>query len=220
MLRLQQFGVAELAGDVSYRGAGAYDFDVHSQRSSPSITGRFLPASEDAGVGASLSLSLQGQLAPDWRIAVRADDIASALKWSNLATDSSELNSQVTSRDADGSLVYGPLLKGKKALLPVSSQIGVHWQAEVGWAMLASQGQSRELTLRVSRQANISQSWFGFDSRYQSRATPHWRLEFEPVWRTAQLALAWGGWQVIMGTDGRGVESRYRQLKIGWESEL
>lgn len=118
LLRLQRFRLIDLSGNVTYQGGNVYDFNLQSQRSNPGITGPFLPPSGSSGLGSSLSVALQGEPATGWRIQLRADDLLSRLQWSELATDTAVLNSQVTSRAPDGSLDYAPLVKGKKGASP------------------------------------------------------------------------------------------------------
>jgi hypothetical protein len=216
LLQLRQFRSAELAGDLQYQGGGIYDFNLRSQRANTGITDAFLPASGTSGLGASLSLALEGRPAPGWHLQLRADDLASMLQWANLATDTNALNSQVTSRAADGSLEYAPLLKGQKALRPATGQIGAYWQARVAWSVFESSGQPGALTLRATRKAGMNQSWLGWDSGETGRIRPCWSLELEPSWQAAKLALAWGGWQISAASDGKGLASKYRRLSIGW----
>lgn len=220
-LQLKQLRTAELSGDLRYRGGGAYDFDLRSQRSNTDITSPFLAPSGTSGTGESLSLALQGQPAPGWRVQLSAEDLASQLRWSDMATDTNALNSQITSRAPDGSLDYAPLLRGKKALMPVTGQIGAYWQAKVAWSAFESSGGLGAVTLRATRKAEISQFWLGWDSGGGARITPRWNLEFEPNWQAAKLQLAWGGsWQLLLATDGLGPSTQYRQLKLGWKAEF
>jgi hypothetical protein len=218
LLKLQQLRTAEVNGSVSYLGAGAYDFDVASQRANTGITGRFLPASGDVGSGASFSFALQGRPLPDWQLSVRADDITSILKWSNLATDTSVLNSNNVSRAADGSLEYAPLLRGKKALLQTATHMGPRWQAIVGWGGLSRPEQASKLTFRVSRQSGINQHWLGWNSGDKPTNSPRWAIEFEPKWQAVKVEMNWGQFKMLMATDGRGIESQQRQLQLGWHT--
>ena len=215
-LQLKQFRAAELAGDVYYRGGGKYDFDLHSQSSNTGITSPFLPVSGISGTGESLSLALQGQLAPRWRVQLRADDVVSRLQWLNMATDTNALNSQVTSRAPDGSLDYAPLLKGKKTLRQLESQIGAYWQAQMAWTVNDSGVQPSALILRTTSKADINQLWLGWDSGEGVRTTPHWRIEFEPSWQAVKLDLSWRGVQVVLTTDAKGLNTQCQQVKISW----
>lgn len=220
LLQLRHLSTAELAGKLQYRGNGLYDFDMHSQRSNTNITSPFLPASGDSGLGASLSLGLMGLPAPGWRLQLRADDLVSQLQWSDLATDTNALNSQVTSRAADGSLDYAPLIKGQKALVRVARRMSVNWQTQVAWSAFENRGQSGAVTLRAARKADISQLWLGWESGGGASTAPRWHVEVEPAWQAAKLELAWRGWQVLIATDGKGLATQYKQLKFGWQTDL
>lgn len=221
LLQLKQLRTAELSGDLRYRGGGAYDFNLHSQRSNTDVTSPFLAPSGTSGTGESLSLALQGQPAPGWRVQLSAEDLASQLRWSDMATDTNALNSQITSRAPDGSLDYAPLLRGKKALMPVTGQIGAYWQAKVAWSAFENSGERSVVTFRATRKAEISQFWLGWDSGDGAHITPRWSLEFEPNWQAAKLELTWGGnLQLLLATDGLGQSTQYRQLKLGWTAEF
>jgi hypothetical protein len=220
LLQLRQLRTAELSGTVSYQGGGAYEFDLRSQRANTKISGPYLAKSGASGVGATLSLALQGQPAPGWHVQLRADDLASRLYWADLATDTNALNSQVTSRTPDGYLEYGPLLKGKKELLQTTRQIGVNWQARLAWAAFESLGHQGAATLRASRKAGINQVWVGWDSGNAGGAKPQWRLEVAPLMSAAKAELFWGGWQMAVASDGKGLSTQYRQLSLGWQYDF
>lgn len=205
---------------MSYRGGDVYDFNLQSQRSNPGITGPFLPASGSSGLGSSLSIALQGEPAKGWRLQLRADDLLSRLQWSDLATDTAMLNSQVTSRAPDGSLDYAPLIKGQKSLMHITGRIGVHWQAKASWSASESSGQPGAVTLRADRKAGLNQYWLGWDNGEAARNRPHWTLEIEPLRRVASVGLVWSGWHALLATDGKGTGSEFRSLNMGWKTEF
>jgi len=220
LLQLRQLKTVQVDGSVVYQGGSTYEFDLRSQRANTDISGPFLGASGASGLGATLSLALLGQPAPGWNIQLRADDLASQLFWSDLATDTNALNSQVISRSPDGTLEYAPLLKGQKALVQTKRQIGVNWQGRVAWSAFEQQGQLGAATLRASRKAGINQLWLGWDSGDAGRTKPHWRLEFEPAMSAVKAELIWGGWQISVASDGKGLDTQYRQLSLGWQSDF
>jgi hypothetical protein len=220
LMQLRQLREAELAGNLRYLGAGVYDFDARSQRSNTGITSPFLPSSGTSGLGSSLSVALTGQPVPGWRVELRADDLFSRLQWSNLATDANTLNSQVTSRAPDGSLDYGPLLKGQKSLMEVTDKMSVNWHARLAWSAFESSESSDALTIRTSRKAALNQTWLGWDSGPAPFEKVHWRLEVEPVFHAVQLGLDWRGWQVLLASDGQGMNSQYRRVQAGWQANF
>lgn len=220
LLQLRKLQTAALAGSVVYQGGETYEFDLRSQRANTSISGPYLGQSGDSGLGATLSLALQGRPTPGWEIQLRADDLASRLSWSDLATDTNALNSQVIIRAPDGSLEYAPLLTGQKTLQQTKRQIGVNWQARVAWSVFQDLGRLGTATLRASRKADISQLWLGWDSGKAGRTNPHWRLELEPSMSAAKAELFWGGWQLSAASDGKGLDTQYRQLSLGWQTDF
>jgi hypothetical protein len=220
LLLLQDLRTGQLAGQVGYLGGGVYDFGVKADRSDPTISGPYLPASGPSGLGASLSLAVEGQPAPGWRVQFRADDLASWMSWADLANDKSTLDSKVVSRAPDGSLDYAPQMVGQLSRTQAQARIGVHWQAALAWTVMDDVSGAAALTLRASSKAGIQQTWLGWDSGAPSAAGWHWRLEWEPTWQTAKLALARGGWQAALASDGRGMQSQYQLLTLGWRTDF
>ncbi|OIN94032.1 MAG: hypothetical protein AUJ20_02135 [Comamonadaceae bacterium CG1_02_60_18] len=218
LLQLTQLRLAQVGGQLDYTAANAYDFDLWSQRSNTGITGRFLPASGSAGSGASMSLAVQGQPLPGWQVALRVDDLASTLQWNNLATDANALVSANTSRRPDGYLDYAPYLKGQKTLQAVTAHIDPRWQLNVQRTLNADASNHAALTLQMSRQAGINQAWLGWQSGPTGGQAPHWSLTLEPHWRALKLQAGWHGWQLVLASDGKGPDTQYRRVELGWQS--
>lgn len=216
LLQLNHLRLAELGGSLTYKGNKAYDFDLWSQRSNPDITGRFLPASGTSGNGATLSIAIRAQPWPGWVLTLRGDDLVSTLRWQALATDANTLRSANTVRRADGYLDYTAYLQGKKSLLPVTSQIEPHWQLNAQRLLALDDAASAAFTWQISRQAGINQNWFGLRSGALPGTPMHWRVALEPSWPALQFEANWRGWQLTLATDGKGADTQYRQLKLGW----
>ena len=218
LLQLQRLRLAELGGSLTYKGNNAYDFDLWSQRSNTDITGRFLPRSGASGSGASVSVAVQGQPMSGWHVALRADDLASTLQWNDLATDANTLQSANTTRRPDGYLDYAAFLKGKKSLMPITSQIATRWQLAVAYSLNPAAVAGPELTWQTSRQASINQNWIGWGSAPLQSAQAHWSLALEPHWPALKLEAVWHGWQLVLATDGKGTDTQYRRLELRWET--
>jgi hypothetical protein len=171
-------------------------------------------------MGASLSFAVKGQISSAWKIELSADDLLSKLQWANLATDKSTLNSQVTSRVADGSLDYGPLIKGQKSVLPITAQIGTTWQTKVAWSMSESFGQAGSLTFRSLRKSEINQTWLGWDGELLSTSNSRWRIEIEPTINAAMLDMILGAFKISLATDFKGGDSQYSRVQFGWQSKF
>jgi len=221
LLQLTQLRLAELGGSLDYNAANAYDFDLWSQRANTGITGRFLPPSGSAGSGVSLSLALQGQPLPGWQVDLHAGDLASTLHWNDLATDSNTLVSANTSRRPDGYLDYAPYLKGQKTLQTTTAHIAPRWQLNLQRKFSADANADTTdaaLTLQMSRQAGINQTWLGWHSGTAGNYAPHWSLALEPHWRALKLQATWHGWQVLLATDGKSSDTQLRRIELAWQS--
>ena len=214
LLRLGRLRQAEVSGNVNYQGAGVYDFDLLSRISSRGITSPFLPDSGASGAGASLSLALRAEPAQGWSLLLRGDDLASRLRWSSLATDTSTVNSQVTSRAADGTLDYAALINGRKALLPVTGRIGAAWQARLAWAGPDGGARWGGATLRAERKAGVNQAWLGWQG--EPLGGLRCAVELEPQARALSLELQWRGLRATLATDARGSAAQYRAAGLAW----
>lgn len=218
LLNLTQLRLANASGTVHYRGAGAYGFDLRSQRSNTGITGRFLAVSGSAGSGASVSLALQGQPLPGWQVAFRADDLASTLQWNDLATDANTLVSANTTRTPDGYLEYAAYLKGRKTLQPITGHIAPRWQLTLQHALTADNSPGAALTWEMLRQAGINQTWLGWRSGPPTSNLPHLSLAVEPNWPALKIQATCHGWRLMLATDGKGADTHYRSLELGWQT--
>ncbi len=219
-LRLKNLKIIEYGGQLENLGADIYDFDIRRLQANPNIRAPFLPPSGQSGTGASVSIAMQGQPLPAWRVQVRADDLVSRLQWKNLATDAAILNSRVTSRAPDGTLNYAPLIRGQNSLQTYNKKMDVRWQAQIAWSVLEDAGNTGAVTLRADRKLGINQWWLGWDTGRSLRIVPRWSLEAEPNLRAMRFGLAWRGWKAAIATDAKGVGTHYRNVHLGWQGAL
>ena len=157
-----------------------------------------------------------GEPVPGLQIALRADDLFSRLRWKNLATDANVLNSQVTSRAADGSLDYAALLRGRKTLATRNERIGAHWQAKMSWQLSSLGKYPGAMTLRADDQAGIRQYWLGWENSPANKASMRWVLELEPQLHALSAGWSWGNWRAALATDGKGKNTEYRRVSVSW----
>ncbi|AGX88543.1 hypothetical protein [Candidatus Symbiobacter mobilis] len=211
-LRLHKLKVRSVEGDIAYEGSTAYDARLRMYRADRNVTGRFLPPSGEVGTGASLSLALQGTPWPGWRVDLRAQDVASRLRWKQLATDERIIDSQIAIRAEDGTLDYAPVIRGKKAIAAVSTTMRTQWQALLGWSPGAST--VGECTLRTVRMAPLTQRWLGWQ---RNAGALRWGAELEPTLGALRLWIGGEHGYLTLATDGRGLSSQYRQIAMGWQ---
>ena len=218
LLQLTQLRRDEIKGIAQYQNGGIYTFDAHRTRSNPGNDSPFFAAPGTTGQGATVSLAIRGQPAPNWRVELRAADVLSHLRWSGMPTEASRLNSAVTTRAPDGSLDYGPALQGQVGLRQLNTTIGAHWQAHAAWNAFADTGAPGAITLRADRKAGVTQGWLGWDSGAIGRW--RWAVAAEPVLHAASVDLWWGGLQISVASDAKGLRSHYRRWRLGWEIAL
>lgn len=218
LLGLKKLRTDQVGGDIVYQGVGVYDFNVAAQRANTSITGPFLPPSGLNGQGASLSLVLKGEPLPGLHLQLQADDLVSRLQWSGMARDTSVLNSQVTTRAADGSLDYAGLVNGQMSLVAMDERMAPYWRLNGSWLLLGNQ--AGEVTFRANRLAGMNQFWLGWQGVNLAHERPHWAVEIEPNLRALSAELTWGNWRALLATDGKGARTEYRRWLLSWQAAL
>lgn len=215
-LQLSNLETTSANGAVKYQGNGVYDLDLHAEQAKQGITGPYLAASNTSGWGASLSAQLAAELAPQLHFAVAVEDLLSTLQWSALATDSSAIQSATVTRAADGTLDYGPLVKGRQYLSDVRKEIGPGVSANLSWRPLASDAQAGAATLRYVRKYDIEQLWLGWAAERPGALGVAWSAAFEPQLGALALRLRGTHWSVDWAGDGHGAASQYSRTAVAW----
>lgn len=103
-------------GILTYPRAGTYGFAASHVDADSRMTYPFMGEAPRAS-GAALSLAATLPLAEAWTLRLRADDVASRLRWKNLPLNAESLSSDVGSYDEHGYVNYRPLLSGRKRQL-------------------------------------------------------------------------------------------------------
>lgn len=219
ILQLSRLRQDDASGTVQYQGGSAYAINARAERYNTGITGPFLASPGTAGQGAALSLAVQGMLAPGLHLALRGDDVASQLRWSDMTGEVSVLNSQVTSRAPDGTLDYAPVIQGQQTRQLLRTRIGPHWQVKASWTPVQPMPAGVTGTLRLDYKAGISQVWLGAQSP-QAPQKLHWALALEPLKKALGAELQWRGLQLALYTDGKGQSSQFRRMSIRWNQIL
>ena len=130
------------------------------------------------------------------------------LRWSGLPQNTSQLSTDTRSLDADGFVVYQPLIQGRNAQATRSRSPPWRALAFVGWQ--ASEDTRFEAGAEVLR---------GFGALPQLRAT-HRRgdwdfgLAVHTYERRVTARLGWRGLQLRVGTDRFGSQAQSRELAV------
>ena len=210
-LLLRHLRERRVDGQAGFDAASqAYRFDLASFEAGDRLDFPFQSGFASRGWGVLLSAQIAWQDGPfGVRAAVRD---AGWLRWAGLPQRQAQLASQTQAFDADGFVIYGPLIQGqnsqpgRRLSPPLRTSVAIDWRADSrtrfearfdglqGYGVLPAIGASRE---------------FG-------------DLKVGLTWRTheqrATLALAWKGVSVVYGSDrfGRGVRSEELALAYRW----
>ena len=215
-LQLTDLRSTRIGGLASYDAAkNNYDFDVSADRYSRRITGPYLGVADSMGTGLSLSLAVKGHIRPDLMLTVQGHDLVSRLHWNRMAQERMRLNTQVTNVRADGFLDYGPAVTGQQSLGTAMARIGARWDSQLQWQHTPAAA----LSARWVRVAEMNELWLGWDSKWAG-STLDVHLGYETIRQAVQARLAWKGLYLSLGTDGRGAQSGYRQIALGWHLRL
>jgi len=215
-LRLADLRSNHVAGRTEFSALSrAYDFDASADRYSPRISGPFLPASSATGSGLSLSLAVEGQISPSVSLGVQAQDLISRLRWDRLARERLRLNTQVTSLRPDGFLDYGPAVTGRQSLDFLSTEIGARWETRVTWHYAPT----TSFNARWATMSGMTDFWLGWDAGAVADGRDV-GVSVNPARRAVEARWAWRGVSLVAGTDGRGAQSEFRRLMLGWQSRF
>lgn len=213
-LRLTRLRTAELAGAIDYKGAGAYDFDLHSDRLDSGLSAPFTASPEPQGWGSSLSLDLRGQLNDGFDVRIQANDIISILKW-QLTRDTATLQSANTTRNPDGTLNYAPLIAGQQQRQTAAERMDTDWRVNLSAPQYRAPDwlPSGHLTLEAQRHSALNQWWLGWQ-------TQSVQLAVEPNFGAIRFKFAANGWFAGLATNRLDTTATLRNWQLGWRGAL
>lgn len=212
-LALTRLRDRRITGPASYDAAtDAYGFGLHSSDLNDRMRFPFQQSVASNGMGVLFGGELGWQ---DERFALSLSvRDAGWLRWSGMPRQEADLSSSVRDRDADGFLLYGPLVQGRYS----QSAYRTYWPAR--WALRGQWQAQPALALGASLQTmpgfgvlpavTLQQRWAG-----DLQTTLGWRFHE----RRASAALDWRGWCVEAGADRLG-GARSRLLSLSWATAL
>lgn len=212
-LVLRHWRERDLHGTAGYDAATAgYSFDL---RSSETDDRNRLPFQSDpASRGAALLFG--GELTwadGPWQAAIGLRD-AGWLHWRDMPRQDATLSSDTQAYDADGFLIYKPLIQGRNTQENRTDWHAPRWRGSVG----------RQVT--DDGRASVGGEWvpgFGLlpQVAWQQRSgAVDWGAAWQLRERRVTLSLAWQGWQVAAGADRLGGDARSRVLALSYRLPL
>lgn len=212
VLQLRHWRQRRLTGPVSFEAASAtYGFDLQSAHTDDRL--RFPFQTPQGGSGAGLLLAGElGWRGDAWSATLGVRDLG-WLRWRRLPQQYASLSTQTQSYDADGFVIYEPLVMGRNSQEGFTHRLRGVWSARATWQ--ATPGGTLEL----------SGDWVPDFGLLPAIA---WRQRFSALdaglqWsvheRRATVSLAWQGWWLRAGADrlgSRAQRSREFALGGGW----
>jgi hypothetical protein len=213
-LQLKKLRTAQLDGAITYKGAGAYDFDLRADRLGSDLNAPFVAAPEPQGWGSSLSLDVRGQLGGGFDVRIQARDILSILKW-QLTRDTSTLQSANTTRNPDGTLNYAPLIAGQQQNQTATQRMDTDWRINLSAPPSTAPEwlPSGHWTLEAQRHSMLNQWWLG----WQTQRT---QLAVEPNLGALKIQFAANGWFAGLATNRLDTTATLRNWQLGWRGAL
>lgn len=213
-LLLKRLRLAELSGSARYEAASqSYAFALQGLRRQENLRYPFQVQGPDQGLGLLANARL-AWCGPPWCISASVHDLG-RLHWRELAEEQSTLDTQTRSYDADGFLIYQPLISGRNRQQRFSSASRPRWQLQTSYDSPLG-----ELTLRVDHLQGFG--WLPQLGWRWPLAAPgplglrHWGLRWHGHERRLALALQGSHWQLSLGADRWGGQARSRELALAW----
>jgi hypothetical protein len=212
-LALSRWRDRHIEGAGDFRAAtSTYGFDLRSTEINNRL--RF-PFQTDSGIrGAALlfGADLNWQRG-DWTLSAAARDLG-WLYWKGMPQQTFTLSSTTQTVDAEGFIVYKPLLEGR------NSQRGLTQRAPARWSAAARWDATRDghLTLAAEHVQDFgllpSVAW----------AQPLGPVQAQLGWRfherRLELGVAWGAWRLQVGTDRPGGDMHSRMFLVSYSRGL
>ncbi|EHR69005.1 hypothetical protein BurJ1DRAFT_0106 [Burkholderiales bacterium JOSHI_001] len=209
LLSLARWRERRLLGDVRYNAvSGAYGFDLVSQRGDDRLSFPFQTAVSGQGLGALFGAAVDWRRQDlDGRVAVQ--DVG-WLHWGRLPREAATLSTQTQALDADGFLIYKPLVQGQNSQDSGATRLKGRWQLEGGWRPQPATRLSLGLRTREGfgalPEAALQQQWgdLALGARWQFHE------------RRLGLSVGWRGWQLAVASDRLGGGARSQAWSLGY----
>lgn len=122
-------------GSLASLGGGNYNYAVSTDDAYTRKTYPFQTEGIPEGRGESLNLALEWKTPQGIRLEVMANDLLAQMRWRDIPATAASANTGVTSTDANGFVVYAPVLSGRNARRDFTQKLPGRWGvgAEIPW---------------------------------------------------------------------------------------
>lgn len=205
-----------LSGAASFDAAtAAYRFDLRTARLDDHADEPFQQPFAAHGQALLASLGLRWQQGP-WQARIALEDLG-WLHWRGLPQQEATLSTDTQATDADGFVVYRPLVQGRNGQAGLTRSAPLRGLTELAWQAAPAHRVSLVLRTRLG----MTLPAVAWQSRWQ---TQHGALQAGAQWhlheRRLTLHARWQGWQLRLGTDRLGAGAQSRELGLVWAGAL
>jgi hypothetical protein len=212
VLQLSHWRERVIDGPVGYEAAtGTYRFDLKSHEADDRQAAPFQEPFAARGAGLLLHGELAWQAAP-WQASLGVRDLG-WLRWRGLPQQQLVLSTDTRSVDADGFVIYQPLVQGRDTQAGYTRRLGGVWTARVAGAIDGTRRIEASLEARRGFGLLPALAW---QQRVAADAdlTASWRVHE----RRLTLALTWHGLNLRLGADRLGGQARSRDVGVAFHS--
>lgn len=201
-----------LRGAASFDAAtAAYRFDLRTARLDDHADEPFQQPFAAHGQALLAGLGLRWQQGP-WQARIALEDLG-WLHWRGLPQQDATLSTDTQATDADGFLVYRPLVQGRNSQAGLTRSAPLRGLAEVVWQAAPA----HRVNLTVRTRLGVPLPSLGWQ-------TQHGALQAGAQWHVHEQRLAlharWQGWQLRLGGDRLGASAHSRELGLAWAGAL
>lgn len=208
VLQLRHWRQRRLEGPVNFDAASAtYAFDLQSTQTDDRLRFPFQGPKDDTGAGLLLGGEV-GWHGDTWALSVGVRDLG-WLRWRQLPQQYATLSTQTQSYDADGFVIYKPLIMGRNSQQGYTHRLRGVWSVRAAW-QAADSG-----TLELSSDWVQDFGALPAIAWRQKLGTVDAGLQWHVHERRATVSLGWQGWWLRAGADRLGSQQRSRELALG-----
>jgi hypothetical protein len=213
LLQLRHWRERVIDGPVGYEAAtGTYRFDLKSHEADDRQTAPFQEPFAARGAGLLLHGALAWQAAP-WRASLEVRDLG-WLRWRGLPQQALVLSTDTRSVDADGFVIYQPLVQGRDSQAGYTQRLAGVWTARMAGAIDATRRIEASLETRRGFGLLPAIAWQQRVAAADADLTAQWRVHE----RRLTLGLAWRGLNLRLGADRLGGQAHSRDVGVSYRS--
>lgn len=208
VLQLRHWRQRRLDGPVSFEaGSATYAFDLQSSHTDDRLRFPFQGSKDDTGAGLLLAGEV-GWRGDAWSASLGVRDLG-WLRWRQLPQQYATLSTQTQSYDADGFVIYKPLIMGRNSQEGYTHRLRGVWSARAAWQ--AGEAGTLELSGDWVHDFGVlpAIAW------RQRLGAVDAGLQWHVHERRATVSLGWQGWWLRAGADRLGSQQRSRELALG-----